>query len=167
MRWLRLIGTAAAGALLVPLAAAPVQAAVPANDKPGGAITLHVGEQVTQDTTQATTDANDAALNESCGAPRTNASVWYKFSTHRDRDLLLDMRASDYSGGFLVFEGAPTKQSLVTCGAGMLGIRTLAGATYTVMVISDTAKRGGNLVMSLHRPPPPPKVKVTVARRGL
>ena len=167
MRRLRLIGTVALTVLLVPLAAAPVQAAAPANDKPDGAITLHVGDEVSQDTTEATTDPNDADLNESCGAPHTRASVWYKFTTRRDRNLLLDMRASDYSGGFLVFKGAPTKQSLVTCGDSAVGVRAAAGTTYTVMVISDTDKNGGNLVLSLHRPPPPPRIKVTLAHRGL
>jgi len=34
----------------------------------------------TLDTTAATTDANDAQVNESCGAPFTNNSVWYKFT---------------------------------------------------------------------------------------
>jgi hypothetical protein len=168
VRWQRLIGAVAPALLLVPLAAAPVQAAgAPPNDKPGGAITLHVGDKVTQDTTTATTDDQDATLNESCGAPTTNASVWYKFTTRRDRNLLLDMRASDYSGGFLVFQGAPTPDSLVTCGETAVGLRAAAGTTYTVMVISDTDTVGGNLVLSLRRPPPPPKMKVSLAPRGL
>lgn len=167
MRWLRLISTAVPALLVLPLAAAPVQAAPPDNDEPAGAITVHVGDRVTQDTTEATTGAQDAMLNASCGAPQTNASVWYKFSTRRDRAVLLDMRESDYSGGFLVFRGAPTTDSLVTCGSTAVGVRAEAGTTYTVMVISDTAQVGGHLVLSVRRPPPPPRIRLRVAPRGL
>jgi hypothetical protein len=167
MRWLRSTAAGLPALLLVPLTAAPSQAVVPANDHPAGAVRLHPGDQVTQDTTEATTDAQDAALNAACGAPYTNASVWYQFSTRRARDLLLDMAGSDYSGGFLVFEGAPAADSLVACGETAVGLRAAAGTTYTVMVVSDTEKNGGTLVVSLHRPPPSPNIRVTVAPRGL
>ncbi|HEX3929445.1 MAG TPA: hypothetical protein VHW64_01985, partial [Nocardioides sp.] len=64
---------------LVPLAAGPASAAPPGNDEVGGAIALNLGDRVTEDTTQATTNAGDDALNAACGAPVTEASVWYSY----------------------------------------------------------------------------------------
>src|SRR5829696_2832942 len=52
-------------------------AAPPANDTFPNATTATIGFSESLDTTEATTDADDAQLNESCGAPATDASVWY------------------------------------------------------------------------------------------
>jgi hypothetical protein len=153
-------------AVLLPLAAAPASAAPPGNDEPQGAIALQLGERVGQDTTEATTTAQDAALNANCGAPATNASVWYSYSPDRDRNVALDMTASDYSGGMLVFLGTPTADSLVTCGPGVVGLRARASNTYTIMVISDTDVIGGQLSLSLKKAPPP-RVHVSLARRAV
>ena len=128
---------------------------------------IHVDQTVEQDTTQATTDAQDKRLNGGCGAPKTNASVWYKIPLKHDRNFILSTKGSDYSGGFLVFDGAPTPQSLVACGPRRGGVNGAAGHTYWVMVISDTAKQGGHLVMTVKKAPPPPRVRVHVARVGL
>lgn len=142
------------------------QAVVPTNDTIPGAVAINLGDTVNQDTTEATTDQQDADLNANCGAPFTNASVWYTYTAAADGAVLLDMTQSDYSGGFLVFEGAPTVDSLITCGPGLAGIQAVTGTTYTIMVISDTATNGGNLVLSLTKAPPPPRVRVDIARRG-
>jgi hypothetical protein len=152
---------------LLPLAAAPASAAPPANDEPQGAVVLHLGDRVVQDTSEATTNTQDDALNANCGAPAVTASVWYTYSPGRDRMVVLDMTASDYSGGLLVFAGTPTAESLVTCGPGTVALRARAGETYNVMVISDTEVNGGQLILSLKKPPPPPRVHVSVARRGV
>ena len=167
MRTLRLFVTVMLAVGFLPLAAESASAAPPGNDEPNGAVVLTLGAEVEQDTTQATTNAQDAALNEGCGAPETNASVWYKYTSSVDRNVVLDMTSSDYSGGMLVFEGTPTIDSLVACGAGMVGINAEAGKTYYVMVISDTEVNGGKLVLTLDKAPPPPKVHVTIARRGV
>ena len=127
---------------------------------------MNPGDQLVQDTTEATTNAQDAALNEDCGAPFTNASVWYKYSPTANLAVVLDMTASDYSGGLLVFEGTPTAESLVTCGEGAVELSARAGKTYYVMALSDTEVNGGNLVLSLMRRPPPPQVHVRLAKRG-
>ena len=155
-------------AVLLPLAAAPASAAPPGNDEVQGAVALHLGDRVEQDTTQATTTAQDAALNANCGAPATNASVWYSYSPVQDRKVVLDMTASDYSGGLLVFRRkTPTPDSLVTCGQGMVGLSVRAGKTYTIMAISDTKVIGGHLSLSLKKAPPPPRVHVSLAARGV
>jgi hypothetical protein len=154
-------------AVLLPLAAAPASAAPPGNDEPQGAVVLHLGDRVVQNTSEATTNAQDEALNANCGAPATNASVWYKYSPHVDRNVVLDATASSYSGGMLVFRGTPTAGSLVTCGPGTVVLRARAGKTYNIMVISDTNVIGGKLVLTLKKAPPPPGVRVSVARRGV
>jgi hypothetical protein len=128
---------------------------------------LHVGDRVVQDTSEATTTPEDSALNANCGAPETNASVWYKFSPRVNRKVRLDGTTSGYSNGFLVFVGTPRADSLVACGPGVVGLRARAGKTYNIMVISDTGVNGGRLVLSLRKAPPPPRVHVSIARRGL
>ena len=162
----RLFIAAVSAVTLIPLAAVPARAAAPGNDEPPGAVGLRLGERVVQDTSQATTNAQDAALNESCGAPVTNASVWYKYTPAVSRRVVLDMTRSDYSGGLLVFRGVPTPSSLVACGPGLVGLSAAGGRTYNIMVMSDTDVNGGRLVLSLKKAPPPPRVHVTIARRG-
>lgn len=159
--------TAVMAMALLPLAAAPASGAPPANDEPQGALLLRPGDRVVQDTSEATTTAQDEALNASCGAPATTASVWYTYSPDRDRMVVLDVTASDYSGGVLVFAGTPTVDSLVTCGPGIVELRARAGTTYSIMVVSDTGVNGGRLVLSLENAPPPPRVHVSMAQRGV
>jgi hypothetical protein len=166
MRALRFLVPSMLAVALVPVAQAPASAAPPGNDEPAGAVVLHLGDKVTEDTSQATTNAQDAALNANCGAPATNASVWYKYSPGVDQNVVLDMTASSYSGGMLVFKGTPTADSLVTCGPGTVGLRARAGQTYYVMVISDTDVNGGTLVLTLEKAPTP-RVRVSLAKRGV
>lgn len=167
MRALRLLGTAVLAVALLQLSAVSANAAPPGNDEPAGAVELNLGDRVELDTSQATTNAQDETLNENCGAPATNASVWYTYTPDADREVVLDMTSSDYSAGVLVFEGTPTADTLVTCGPGLVGLSGRAGITYNIMVISDSDVNGGRLVLSLKAAPAPPRVHVTVARRGL
>jgi hypothetical protein len=166
MRIVRVGVSIVAGAALVPLSAAAAFAAPPVNDTYDGAITLSLGDTVTQDTTQATTDAFDAKLNRVCGAPFTKASVWYSYSAAEDGSFVLDMSKSDYTGGFMVFEGVPSTRSMVGCGPESIGIESQAGTTYFIMVFSDTRTKGGNLKLSLEEGPPAPTLDVTVNSRG-
>jgi len=158
-----------AAALVLPLsmAAAPASAAPPGNDEPQGAVVLHLGDRVVQDTSEATTNRQDSRRNANCGAPATTASVWYKYSPRVDRRVRLDVTASDYTSGALVFAGTPTAGSLVACGPGVVALRARAGRTYNIMVISDTDVNGGRLVLRLRKALPPPRVQVSVARRGV
>lgn len=166
MRTVRLAITVATATALIPLTATAAFAAPPANDTPDGSIRLSLGQTVTEDTTKATTDAQDAEANQACGAPFTNASVWYTYKPAANGGFILDMSQSDYSGGFLVFDGPPSSDTLINCGPTTLGIDGVAGTKYFIMVISDTQVNGGNLVLSLLQAPPPPHIKVTVDPYG-
>ncbi len=154
------------GVALVPFAAGAASAAPPGNDEAAGAVVLHLGDQVNQDTTEATTNAGDDTLNENCGAPATNASVWYQYTPAKKRNVVLDTTASDYSAGLMVFKGTPTADSLIGCGPGTVGIRAKAGQTYYVMAFSDTDVIGGNLALTLKNAPAP-HVHVTIAKHGV
>jgi hypothetical protein len=162
----RVLAVAAIGALATAMSASPSWAAAPSNDEVGGAAVVSLGAHITLDTTEATTTAADADLNSECGAPETKASVWYSYTAAADGGVVLDMTGSDYSGGFLVFEGAPTVDSLIACGPGVVGFGTTAGTSYTIMVIDDdedgNTASGGNLVLDVTDAPPPPTVDMTV-----
>ncbi len=162
MKCIRLAIAGLAAAALVPLTATAASAAPPSNDRPGGAIALSLGQTVNEDTTEATTGTFDAKANQFCGAPYTNASVWFSYSPSVDGAFILDMSQSDYSGGFMVFHGAPTPRTLFTCGPTTLAVRGVAGKLYTIVAFSDTPVNGGNLVLSLEEGPPPPTATVTV-----
>lgn len=163
MRALRFLITVMFGVALVPLAAGAASAAPPSNDEASGAVALNLGDQVQQDTTQATTNAGDDALNANCGAPATEASVWYVYSPGTKTMALLDATMSDYSTGLMVFDGTPTADSLLACGPGQVGLRARAGHTYYVMAFSDTAGvNGGKLVASFSALPPAPEATLTV-----
>lgn len=165
MRARRSITAAMFGLALVPLGAGPASAAPPDNDEPAGAVVLHVGDRVEQDTSEATTNAADDALNANCGAPATNASVWYQYSPSAKAKVVLDTTASSYSVGLMVFDGTPTADSLIACGPGAVGLHAQAGQTYYVMAFSDSDVNGGNLVLTLKNAPTP-HVHVSVAKRG-
>jgi hypothetical protein len=164
----RLLLPAMLAMALVPLAAGRASAASPGNDEATGAVTLVVGHPVTQDTTEATTNAADDALNlDNCGAPATNASVWYQYSPSVPGNVVLDATASSYSAGLMVFKGTPTDASFRACGPGLVGLHLKAGKTYTIMAFSDTVGViGGTLVLSLKNAPTP-RVHVSVAKPGV
>jgi hypothetical protein len=155
-----------AAAALVPLTALPALADPPGNDTPDGAVSLSLGDQYQEDTTQATTDQIDAKANRRCGAPYTNASVWFSYAPEQDGVFLVDMSQSDYSGGVMVFKGTPTPKHLLTCGPETVAARGHAGTTYLIMAFSDTKKNGGNLDLSLQGAPPPPSGQVALSPKG-
>ena len=159
---------AAVLAVAAVLSPSPASAAPPANDTSAGAITATVGLSQVLDTTQATTDAQDTQLNESCGAPATDASVWYVLQG-TGSGVLVDVSASDYAAGVLVGVGSPGSLETVTCGAGTVGFTAEAGTTYYVLAIDDQEDgtgNGGSLHISFLAGPPPPTATVTVDPRG-
>lgn len=167
MRALRhLVPAIVVGMALVPLAAGPASAAPPDNDVPGGAVALNLGDTVTQDTSQATTDAGDAADNTNCGAPFTNASVWYSYTPDAKSNVVLDTSASSYEAGLMIFDGTPSADSLLACGPVAVGFTAHPGTTYTIMAFSDNEVIGGSLVLSLKNAPTP-TVHVKVAKGGV
>ena len=160
--------SATAALVLVPLLATAASAAPAPNDTATTATVVSaLPSTIEQDTTGATTDATDAALNALCGAPFTNASVWFRYTASADGGVIADMSASDYSGGFMVTEGDPSAGTVVTCGPTTVVFPTAAGQTYYVVAFSDTTTNGGNLVVSFDKAPPPPEASVTVNPRGV
>ena len=169
MRVLRSIASVAALVATSALGVQPAFAAAPGNDLIGGATTASIGFSQVLDTTEATTDANDAQLNASCGAPATDASVWYTINLAADGGVVVDVSASDYSAGVLVGEGTLGALDTVACGPGTVGFFAAAGTTYYVLAIDDQQDgtgNGGALNISFNAAPPPPTVDVTIAPRG-
>jgi hypothetical protein len=143
-------------------------AAAPNNDTFANATAAAIGFSQTLDTTEATTDANDANLNGSCGAPATDASVWYVLQGS-DQGVVIDVSQSNYSAGVLVGVGSQGNFQIVACGPGSVGFFAAAGTTYYVLAIDDQQDGGGNggsLSISFNEIPPPPTVDITVNRYG-
>jgi hypothetical protein len=144
----------------------PALAAPPTNDTFGGATVigaLPFSDSV--DTTEATTDADDAEANADCGAPATDASVWYDFAATDDAVLLVDVFASSYLAGVIVVTGDPGSFELVTCGPDSVAFDAFAGETYHILAFDDQGDGGGNggtLEISVDVAPPPPEIALTV-----
>jgi hypothetical protein len=152
------------------LYAPAVLAAAPGNDVFSGATavaSLPFSDSV--DTTQATTDADDAQLNTNCGAPATDASVWYAVQG-TDQTVVVDVSQSDYSAGVLVGVGSQGNLQLVTCGPGAVAFFAAAGTTYYVLAIDDQLNgdglNGGNLSIAFSEVVSPTIDSFTVNRYG-
>ncbi|MEO5704312.1 MAG: DUF6299 family protein [Candidatus Limnocylindrales bacterium] len=146
--------------------AAPVLAASPGNDLYGGRTafaSLPFSDSI--DTTEATTDADDVEANVDCGAPATDASVWYEFTPSADAEILIDVQSADYSAGFIVVTGSPGGFSLVTCGPYGGSFSATSGVTYGILIFDDQwdgGGNGGNLTINVDVLPPPPVIDLTV-----
>jgi hypothetical protein len=151
--------------LLVTLQAETAAAAPPSNDTFTGATPVTLGFSEELDTSEATTDTDDAQLNASCGAPATDASVWYSFTTAVDTEVVVDVSTSSYSAGVLVGIGTQGNLETVECGPGTIVFFAAPGITYYVLAIDDQldgAGNGGTLRISFNETPPPPTVDITV-----
>lgn len=162
------LSAATALALIPTVAVSAAHAATPSNDTVSGATEISsLPTTITEDTTQATTDSLDATLNNDCGAPATNASVWFKYTDVDGAGFLATMENSDYSGGFIVTEGDPSSGNLVACGPTTVGVQTTPGETYYVLAFSDTGLNGGNLEVTFDKAPPMPELSVSADPRGV
>ena len=155
------------GAGMVLVGAAPAHAAAPSNDTFSGAVAVgSLPFSAIVDTTEATTDRDDANANPpNCGAPATDASVWYSFTTAVDTGVIVDVSSSSYSAGVLVVTGTPGAFDLVTCGPQTIVFSATPGVTYYLLMIDDQLDGGGNggrLVVNLDDAPPPPTITTTV-----
>jgi hypothetical protein len=139
----------------------------PANDKIGGAtdVTALPFSQ-TLDVTKATTDADDAQVNQSCGVPVTNNSVWYTFTAGAgDTVLVVDTTGSDYSSAVIIATGSPGSLTTQACGSVSSQVATTSGTTYYILVFDDSGS-GGTLQLSVHGPgPKPPNDQITHATK--
>ena len=146
--------------------AGPAAAAPPANDTYGGRITIgSLPFSTTQDTSQATTDADDAELNAVCGAPAMDASVWYEVTAGADATLVADVSGSNYSAGVFVATGSPGSFNVEACAPGATAWQAVAGQTYSIIVIddqSDGAGNGGTMRLNVEQAPPTPTIDITV-----
>ena len=148
--------------------AAPVLAAAPDNDTYSGRTVvgaLPFNESL--DTSEATTDADDAEANAQCGAPATDASVWYELTVTSDIEIFVGVKASNYSAGVLVATGAPGGFEIVTCGPVGASFFAYEGTTYAILVIDDQSDEGGNggmleITVEGFEIPPTPEIDVTV-----
>lgn len=166
MRLTRTLVAATVAAVLVPLGAGPALAAPPANDTYAGATPATLGFSETLDTTEATTDADDEAVNAMCGAPATDASVWYSFTSATDGTVAVDVSHSSYPAGVIVATGSPGSFDSVTCGPGLVQFGAVAGTTYSVLAFDYATGAGGTLAISFEEPPPPPTIEMTIDQEG-
>jgi hypothetical protein len=153
------------------VAALPAAAIPPDNDTYSGreVLTEPLPITVMADTSEATTDADDTELNTDCGAPATDASVWYEFEPLTEGELVLDPLASDYSVGAIVATGGPGSWTLENCGPGAIPFYAMPGMTYTILVFDDQVDGGGNggqLAFTIDQAGPPPSIEVSVDPRG-
>ncbi|WP_133902016.1 DUF6299 family protein [Actinophytocola oryzae] len=160
----QLLGLVTGMATAVVLGAAPASAEVPSNDTSATATViteLPFAEVV--DTTEATTDEEDAALNAQCGAPATNGSVWYTVPAGTAPAIVVDVSKSDFTAGVMIATGTPGSLSVIACGPDAVGFETSPGETYYVMAFSDTPDvPGGQLSFTVRESGPAPKVSMTV-----
>jgi len=169
MKFLRPLVAAAVCVTAFAVATSPAYAAPPSNDTFAGRQTIAaLPFSQTLDTTQATTDATDVQANTDCGAPATEASVWYSFTAPGDAGFVVDVSGSSYSAGVIVVTGSPGAFTLETCGPGAVAVPTSAGVTYSILAFGDIpGADGGTLEINVVEAPPPPEFSVlTVNKTG-
>ena len=154
---------------LVPRGA--VAALAPDNDVRTGAVAitgipfLHV-----QDTTEATTDADEDVARDLClgaGAPAFEHAVWFSAEVTGGAlpQLLVDTTASSYGTGIAVLQDTTGGLVPLTCRPG--SYLTTPGAppgTYYFVVFGagTTPSTSGQLVVTVDLAPAPPEVDLTV-----
>lgn len=156
---------AAAVTVMTAVTAPPAWAAAPHNDTVGGATVITaLPYSTTEDTTQATAGRGDALLNATCGAPATEASVWFKYTPSKDVGILIDVSNSSYDAGIIVASGKPDNLKLVDCGPRALGEQVTAGTTLYLLVFDAVPGEGhgGTMRMSVSLLPPPPELTISI-----
>lgn len=164
MRFTRFGVTLLAVPFLLQLMSEAALASPPSNDAFTGATAASIGFSETLDTSQATTDGDDAQLNATCGAPATDASVWYAIQGS-DQNVVVDVSGSSYTAGVLVGVGSQGNLRTVACGPRTVTFFAAVGTTYYILAIDDQFDGGGNggsLSISFTEIPPPPKVDFNV-----
>jgi hypothetical protein len=154
--------------LLLWLMSEAALAAPPGNDTSAAPTPAEIGFKEIINTAEATTDLQDEQLNALCGAPATDASVWYAVQG-AGQGVVVDVSKSGYSAGVLVGVGTPGNLQFVNCAMSKVAFTALAGRTYYVLVIDDQNDGGGNggsLSVSFEEIPPPPRVSFTINPSG-
>jgi hypothetical protein len=145
---------------------APVAAAPPPNDTVAGATVVTVGTSLSLDTTEATTDAFENSLNEFCGAPVIGNAVWFTITPTSPAFVAFDVAESSFSAGAMLFEGAPSTATLLSCGPGGVLGDLAAGQQYYLMAFGDglSPDVSGTLRLEVREAVPPPDIELTVDR---
>jgi hypothetical protein len=134
---------------------ATVLAAPTTNDNFAGATLVTLGFSEFLDTTEATTEPDDALLGPGCGAPATDASVWYALTATEDTRVLVDASGSDYNVNLIVSR-SKLAEDVVACAPRKALFFAGAGITYYVLAFdADFGGNGGNLSISFNKVPPP------------
>ena len=164
------LATSAVATLILGVGWAPAAfAAVPTND------TIQTATEITSipfsdsvNTTEATTDALEASLQETCGAPAVEHGVWYHASVAESGNYTADTSQSDYGTGIMVLAGPVDSPTFLTCGPTSITGPLTAGQDVFLLVFGDgtTAQTSGNMVLTVEAAAPPPTVDVTVNSRG-
>jgi hypothetical protein len=165
MRHFRALLTIGVAGAFVALGVTPALAAAPSNDTFLAASMAGPGFSEVVNTAEATTDSDDASANIDCGAPATDASVWYAYTQATADGVTVDVSSSNYSAGVIVVTGSPGAFHLVTCGPGAVTFLPAPGAVYYVLAFDYQGDGGGNgglLTISFRAAGPPPTVDVTV-----
>jgi hypothetical protein len=167
---LRLWGTGLAVLTSVAVGAPAAHAAPPpSNDHQAGATSITaLPFNDTVDTSRATTDADDDALNAQCGAPVTNGSVWYSFTAPAGVDgIVVDVSQSSFSAGAIIAESDGSGGWIVVgCGPGTTGAAVFEDGDYAILAFSDTpGVTGGTLRISVDTATIP-TLDLTVNPRG-
>ena len=116
-------------------------AAAPSNDTFSDATTAAIGFSEVLDTTQATTDSDDAQLNASCGAPADRRQRVVRARRHRP-GVVVDVSQSDYSAGVLVGMGSQGTSTPSRAGRGLSSSRPRDDVLR--VAIDDQQDGGGN-----------------------
>jgi hypothetical protein len=156
--------TTAAASLSVGLPSA--MAAPPSNDTVAGATAVSLGFSELLDTTEATTDADDAALG-CIGPPAIDASVWYAYTAPVDGGVV-DASSSSFPPGISIATGAPGSLTLESCAPFANTFAATAGTTYYIQAFdfSGDGVNGGLLSISIAAAAPPPTLDVKVDPTG-
>jgi hypothetical protein len=165
VKGLRCLIIAAIVSLFAGASAGATGTAVPSNDTFASATAIAaLPFSQTLDTTEATTDADDVEANSNCGAPVTEASVWYAFTPTSSNIILVDVSGSSYSAGVIVVTGAPGSFGIRTCGPRRVAFSAAAGVTYSILAFDDTpgGGNGGTLELSVTEAPPPPVLHLAI-----
>ena len=139
MTRLRFVTASAILIVVTALGVSPAWAAAPTNDTSSGATAASIGFSEVLDTTEATTDAQDAQFADACGyTGPTDASVWYTFE---DNDAEFVVVQAGYEEGdqavVLVGVGSPGSLQAVTCSLDEATFDAEPGTTYYILV-ADT-----------------------------
>jgi hypothetical protein len=130
----------------------------PANDDFNSAITVtRVGFTSRINTTQATTAADDPI--PSCANGGRGPTVWYAFTSSRNKRIEANTFGSDYDSDLAIYTGTRGNLTEIGCnddaGDGVQSqvvFDAVPGQTYYIMVGAFASGPGGNLVFNLVNP---------------